>query len=92
MMLNITTVLFLYLHVNLRFFKGGKIPIMQKENFIRNMKKRNHQNWLKSRLSTIILTIGGGSLNPLSTACIYIYDVKHSYSFIFLLTCKFAFF
>jgi serine/threonine protein kinase len=33
---------------------------MQKENFIRNMKKRNHQNWLKSRLSTIILTIGGG--------------------------------
>ena len=27
MMLNITTVLFLYLHVNLRFFKGGKIPV-----------------------------------------------------------------
>ena len=26
-MLNITTVLFLYLHVNLRFFKGGKIPV-----------------------------------------------------------------
>ena len=27
MMLNIATVLFLYLHVNLRFFKGGKIPV-----------------------------------------------------------------
>jgi serine/threonine protein kinase len=26
-MLNIVTVLFLYLHVNLRFFKGGKIPV-----------------------------------------------------------------
>jgi serine/threonine protein kinase len=26
-MLNIATVLFLYLHVNLRFFKGGKIPV-----------------------------------------------------------------
>ena len=27
MMLNITTVLFLYLHVNLRFFKEGKIAV-----------------------------------------------------------------
>jgi serine/threonine protein kinase len=27
MMLNIATVLFFYLHVNLRFFKGGKIPV-----------------------------------------------------------------
>lgn len=27
MMLNIATVLFFYLHVNLFFFKGGKIPV-----------------------------------------------------------------